>query len=91
MHVPAWREQGAEVSVWRMINMAPGLSVAQLAFSQDALRKTTATPEWKRDLELNHQSDEFMAGKELSNTMASLYVQLKALLTELELAKPAAK
>lgn len=92
-HVPTWREQGADavVSVWRMISMPPGLNAPQLAFWQDALKKTTETPEWKRDLELNHQSDEFMAGKELVNAMDALYVQLKALLTELELAKPAGK
>lgn len=92
-NVPTWREQGADavVSVWRMISMPPGLSVPQLAFWQDALKKTTETPEWKRDLETNHQSDEFMAGKELAGAMDALYVQLKALLTELELAKPAGK
>lgn len=91
--VPTWREQGADavVSVWRMISMAPNLTPAQLAFWQEALKKTTETPEWKRDLEMNHQSDEFMAGKELAQALDALYVQLKALLTDLELAKPAAK
>lgn len=91
--VPTWREQGADavVSVWRMITMPPGLSPAQLAFWQDALRKTTETAEWKRDLETNHQSDEFMAGKELAQAVEVLYAQLKALLTDLELAKGAGK
>jgi putative tricarboxylic transport membrane protein len=92
-NVPTWREQGADavVSVWRMITMPPGLTPAQLAFWQDALKKTTETPEWKRDLETNYQSDEFMAGKELAQGLDALYVQLKALLTDLELAKPAGK
>ncbi|HTE16549.1 MAG TPA: tripartite tricarboxylate transporter substrate-binding protein [Burkholderiales bacterium] len=91
--VPTWREQGADavVSVWRMITMPPGLTPAQLAFWQDALRKTTETPEWKRDLEVNYQSDEFMAGKELGLALDALYTQLKALLTDLDLAKPASK
>ena len=91
--VPTWREQGADavVSVWRMITMPPGLTPAQLAFWQDALRKTTETAEWKRDLETNYQSDEFMAGKELAQAVEVLYAQLKALLTDLELAKPAGK
>ena len=74
-----------------MITMAPGLSPAQLAFWQDALKKTTEAPEWKRDLEMNYQSDEFMSGKELTQGLDALYVQLKALLTDLELAKPAGK
>jgi putative tricarboxylic transport membrane protein len=91
--VPTWREQGADavVSVWRMISMAPGLTPAQLAYWQDALRKTTETPEWKRDLELNYQSDEFMAGRELAQALDGFYAQLKTLLTDLELAKPAGK
>lgn len=92
-NVPTWREQGADavVSVWRMISMAPGLTPAQVTYWQDALRKTTETPEWKRDLETNYQSDEFMAGRELAQALDGLYAQLKTLLTDLELAKPAAK
>ena len=88
--VPTWREQGidAVVSVWRMISAPPGLSPAQVAFWHDALKKTTATPEWKRDLETHYQSDEFMAGAELNRALDGLYVQLKALLTDLDLAKP---
>ncbi len=92
-NVPTWREQGADavVSVWRMITMAPGLTPAQLAYWQEALRKTTEMPEWKRDLELHYQSDEFMAGRELAQALDGLYVQLKVLLTDLDLAKPAGK
>ncbi len=88
--VPTWREQGVDavVSVWRMISAPPGLSPAQVAFWHDALKKTTATPEWKRDLETHYQSDEFMAGAELNRALDGLYVQLKALLTDLDLAKP---
>lgn len=92
-NVPTWREQGSDavVSIWRSISMPPNLTPAQIAFWQDALKKTTQTPEWKRDLEANYQSDEFMAGKELATAMDALYVQLKELLTELDLVKPAAK
>jgi putative tricarboxylic transport membrane protein len=88
--VPTWREQGVDsvVSVWRMISASPGLTAAQTAFWHDALKKTTATPEWKRDLETHYQSDEFMAGAELDKALDGLYVQLKVLLTDLELAKP---
>jgi len=88
-HVPTWREQGTDavISVWRMITAPPGLTPAQTAYWQDALRKTTETPEWKRDLEVNYQSDEFMAGAELARALDGLYAQLRALLTDLELAK----
>lgn len=91
--VPTWREQGtnAVVSVWRMITAPPGLSPAQTAFWQEALRRTTETPEWKRDLETHFQSDEFMVGAELAKALDALFVELKGLLTELEMAKPAPK
>lgn len=88
--VPTWREQGVDavVSVWRMITAPPGLSPAQAAYWQDALRRTTAAPEWKRDLETNYQSDEFMAGAELNAALDALYAQLKPLLADLDLVKP---
>lgn len=91
--VPTWREQGVDavISVWRMMSMAPGLSPAQTAYWQDALKRTTETPEWKRDLETNYQNDEFMTGAELAKAIDGLYVQLKSLLTDLDMAKPAAK
>lgn len=87
--VPTWREQGIDVvlSVWRMITAPPGLTAPQTAFWQEALKKTTATAEWKRQLEINHQSDEFLAGGELGPVLDKLHAQLKALLTDLELAK----
>jgi tripartite-type tricarboxylate transporter receptor subunit TctC len=50
-------------------------------------RRATESPEWKRDLEVNYQSDEFLAGAELDRALDALYAQLKPLLTELDLAK----
>jgi len=87
--VPTWREQGVDavVSVWRMITAPPGLTPAQAAYWRDALKRTTESPEWKRDLELNYQSDEFLAGAEFDRALDALYAQLKPLLTELDLAK----
>ena len=87
--VPTWREQGVDavVSVWRMITAPPGLTPAQAAFWRDALKKTTETAEWKRDLETHYQSDEFMAGAELDRALDALYIELKSLLTDLDLAK----
>ena len=87
--VPTWREQGVDavVSVWRMITAPPGLTPAQAAFWRDVLKKTTETAEWKRDLESHYQSDEFMAGAELDRALDALYIELKSLLTDLDLAK----
>lgn len=87
--VPTWREQGVDavVSVWRMITAPPSLSAAQIAYWQDVLRRTTQTPEWKRELEQNYQSDEFIAGAELAKTVDALHTQLRGLLTDLDLVK----
>lgn len=87
--VPTWREQGVDavVSVWRMITAAPNLTPAQVAFWHDALRRTIVTPEWKRELEQSHQSDEFIVGVELTKTVEALHVELRALLTDLDLVK----
>ena len=87
--VPTWREQGVDavVSVWRMVTAPPGLTPAQAAFWRDALKRTTESAEWKRDLEVNYQSDEFLAGAELDRALDAFYAQLKPLLTDLDLAK----
>lgn len=91
--VPTWREQGVDavVSVWRMMSAPPNLTPAQRAFWHDALRKTTETPEWKRDLERNHQSDEFLAGAEFDRAIERLYAELKSLLTDLDLVREKGK
>lgn len=88
--IPTWRDQGVDavVSVWRMIMAPPGLSVAQVAFWHDVLRKTVDTPEWKRELAATFQSDEYLTGNELQVAMEALYQQLKGLLTDLDLARP---
>lgn len=87
--VPTWREQGidAAVSVWRMMMAAPGVTPAQIAYWQDALRRTTETPEWRRELEANYQSNEFVVGAELARTVDALHAELKVLLTDLDLVK----
>ena len=87
--VPTWREQGVDavVSVWRMITAPPGLTPAQIAYWQEVLRRTTQTPEWKRELEQNYQSDEFITGAELAKTVDVLHAQLHGLLTDLDLVK----
>jgi putative tricarboxylic transport membrane protein len=88
-HVPTWREQGVDavVSVWRMITAPPGLTPEQAAYWHDVLRRTTRTPEWQRDLELNYQNDEFLAGREFAQAVDQLYAQLSALLGDIGLAK----
>ena len=59
--VPTWKEQGADVDfgIWRLVIGPKGMSAAQSAFWEDALRKVTETAEWKSDIEQNFWSDDF--------------------------------
>ena len=87
--VPTWREQGldAVVSNWRAMVGPPGMGAAPLAFWVSALKQVTATADWKRELEDQYLSDEFLAGRELIRYFDQEHVELKSLLTDLRLAK----
>jgi putative tricarboxylic transport membrane protein len=87
--VPTWREQGmdAVVSNWRAMVGPPAMGAPQLAFWVSALKKVTGTAEWKRELEDQYLSDEFLAGRELIRYFDQEHVELKAFLTDLRLVK----
>jgi tripartite-type tricarboxylate transporter receptor subunit TctC len=51
------------------------------------LRKATAAPEWKDDLEKNHWANVFVAGDEFSKELDKDYTAMKTILQELGLAK----
>lgn len=87
--VPTWREQGvnAVVSNWRGIIGPRAISPAHIVFWEGALRKAIATAEWKQELELLMLSDEFLASREFQKYLDEQYVEVKALLVDLELVK----
>jgi putative tricarboxylic transport membrane protein len=87
--VPTWREQGldAVVSNWRAMVGPPAMGVPQLAFWVSALKKVTETAEWKRELEDQYLSDEFLAGRELIKYFDQEHADLKAFLTDLRMVK----
>lgn len=87
--VPTWREQGldAVVSNWRAMVGPPAMGAPQLAYWVSALKKVTETAEWKRELEDQYLSDEFLAGRELIRYFDQEHVELKAFLTDLRLVK----
>lgn len=87
--VPTWREQGldAVISNWRAMVGPPAMAAAPLAFWVSALKQVTATAEWKRELEDQYLSDEFLAGRELIRYFDQEHVELKAFLTDLRLVK----
>jgi len=87
--VPTWREQGIDLvhGSWRGIFGPKGLTPAQVAFWEGALRKVAQTPEWKADLEKNYWTEEFTSGAALKKMLDEEYAETKAVLVALGLAK----
>lgn len=88
-HVPTWREQGIDLvhGSWRGIFAPKGLTPAQVAFWESALRKVAQTPEWKADLEKNYWTEDFVSGAALKKMLDQEYAETKAVLVDLGLAK----
>jgi len=88
-HVPTWKEQGVDVVIggWRAIMGPKGLTPAQVAFWEGVLRKATQVPEWQGDLEKNYWTEDFVTGEQFRKDLERDYADMKAVLTELGLAK----
>jgi len=87
--VPTWKEQGINVVFggWRGIVGPRGMSAAQSAFWEGALRRVVETAEWKNDLERNYWSDDFATGDQFRKEMVQDYASMKSVLVDLGLAK----
>ena len=87
--VPTWREQGydAVVSNSRSFTGPKGMSEAQIAYWEGALRRMTETEAWKKELEANFWSSEYLGGAETRKSLDRDNVVLRAFLTDLGLAK----
>jgi len=87
--VPTWKEQGVDVVTggWRAIMGPKGLTPAQVAYWEEALRKATQVPEWRDDLERNYWSDDFVTSQQFRKDLEKDYADMKAVLVELGLAK----
>jgi putative tricarboxylic transport membrane protein len=89
---PTWREQGIDLvfSGWRAVMAPKGLSVAQIGYWENALRKATAAPEWKADLEKNYWSDDFATGEQFRKELEGDYAAMAAVMAELGFARKVA-
>jgi putative tricarboxylic transport membrane protein len=87
--VPTWREQGVDLvyGPWRAILGPKGLSTAQIAFWENALKKATETADWKSDLEKNLGIDDFATGARFRKDLDKDYADTRAVLVELGMAK----
>ena len=86
---PTWKEQGVDLvsGTFRGIMAPKGLTSAQVAFWEGALRKLTETDEWKTDLERNYWFNDFMPAAQFAKELEKEYADTKAVLVDLGLAK----
>jgi len=86
---PTWKEQGVDLvsGTFRGIMGPKGLTPAQVAFWEGALRKVTETDEWKTDLERNYWFNDFMPAAQFAKELETEYADTKAVLVDLGLAK----
>jgi putative tricarboxylic transport membrane protein len=87
--VPTWKEQDINVVFggWRSIMGPRGMPPAQIAYWEKTLSQVVATPDWKADLERNYLSNDFALGEQFKTNLKQEYADMKAVLTELGLAK----
>lgn len=87
--VPTWNEQGVDLVFggWRSIMGPKGLTPAQVAYWEEALRKATQVPEWRDDLERNYWSDDFVTSQQFRKDLEKDYADMKAVLTDLGMAR----
>jgi putative tricarboxylic transport membrane protein len=87
--VPTWKEQGVDVvsGLPRIVIGPKGMAPVQVAFWESALRKVTETAEWKADIEQNLWLDSFAIREQFRASWAQENATMKALLTDLGLAR----
>ncbi len=87
--IPTWKEQGidAVVSNSRFMMGPPGLTLAQVAYWDDILRKTVASPEWKKTVAQEQWVDEYISSAEASKYLKREYAETREILSDLGMAK----
>jgi putative tricarboxylic transport membrane protein len=87
--VPTWKELGvdAEFELWRGLAGPKGMTRAQVQFWDDALGKLVRTEEWKNDLARFEMEDVYRNSADTARYWKAEHDEVKAVLTELGLAK----
>src|SRR5262249_47665841 len=87
--VPTWKEQGADIVVtnWRPVIGPKGLAAAQVAYWEAVFARLTQAEEWKSEIARDGSVGRYMNSRELASYFEAQYVQFKAILTDLGLAR----
>jgi putative tricarboxylic transport membrane protein len=88
--VPVWKELGANavVSNWRSIVGPRGLPPEQITYWESVLARVVDSEEWKKMLERDLVTPEFLRSARMREELKSDHEELKAIMTELGLVKP---
>ena len=89
--VPTWREQGLDIIAgpWRGVIAPAGLTPAQVAFWEAALRSATESAAWRDELARRHWSDTFLTGTALRDFLRHEDATMTAALADLGLLRKA--
>jgi putative tricarboxylic transport membrane protein len=87
--VPTWSELGAKaiVSNWRVIVAPRDTAPQPVAYWEKVIARVVETEDWKKMLEQDALTSDFMGSAETRKYLSSQYEELRALLTTLGLAK----
>ena len=87
--LPTWKEQGVNLVFggWRGMLAPKGLTPAQSAYWESALKKATEAPEWKADIDKNFWADDFLVGQQFRKELDKDYAAMRAVLVDIGLAK----
>lgn len=88
--IPTWREQGVDTVVfnWRAMYGPKGMTAPQVSYWENVFQRLSATPDWKAEMKLRGSVSQFNGAASMKKRMDEEYVEVKALLVALDLAKP---
>ena len=87
--VPTWKELSVDAVApnWRGVMGPKGMTPEQVAYWESVLASTVRTPEWKSEVATNLWEDVFLVGRDARKYLDADNQAVKAMLTELGLAK----
>ncbi|MGZ5164207.1 MAG: tripartite tricarboxylate transporter substrate-binding protein, partial [Burkholderiales bacterium] len=87
--VPTWKETNVDAVApnWRGVMGPKGMTPEQIAYWENVFARTVKTPEWKSEVATNVWEDVFLIGRDARKYLDADNATVKAMLTELGLAK----
>ncbi|MEQ1775426.1 MAG: tripartite tricarboxylate transporter substrate-binding protein, partial [Burkholderiales bacterium] len=86
---PTWKELGVDSAqdLWRGLAGPPGLTSAQIAFWDATISRAVKDGEWLKDIERNLMANAYKNSADTLKHWQTEYGEVKALFTEMGLAK----